>query len=117
LNKFNRLIILGTAAALLLAACDNAVMVNKRVTFKIQGDPHSVLYPLSVTRDGEDVRIQLKENAPLPEIISIDPLAGPEAFNFTRNENTLIVPEKFDHLRLLHAGATPIDILSEATVK
>lgn len=117
MNNFNKLIIPAAAALLLLAACDRAVNVNKRVPYAIEGDPHSVLYPLEVKRDSEDVRIQLKQFAPVPEVFSVDPSGRTVAFNFTVAGNTLIVPGKFDHLRLRHEGAQAIDIISVETVK
>jgi hypothetical protein len=117
LNHIKRLSILAAAALLLLAACDNAVNPNKRVPYLIKGDPHSVLYPLDVKRDSEDVRIELKESAPVPEVFSVDASGRAVAFNFTVEGNTLIVPGKFDHLRLRYKGAEAIDIVSEDTVK
>lgn len=116
LNNFNRLIILAAAALPLLAACDQAVMVSNEPPYIIKGDRHSALYPLLVKRDGEDVRIELNLAAPVPEIFSIDAAGHAIAFNFTKAGNEFIVPGKFEHLRLLHAGAATVDILGEEKV-
>ncbi len=71
LNHFKRLIILA-AAALPLAACDNAVTVHHGASYIIKGDRHSALYPLAVQADGEDVRIELGAAAPVPEVFLIE---------------------------------------------
>ncbi|MFI4940211.1 MAG: hypothetical protein ACHP7O_07715 [Burkholderiales bacterium] len=85
--------------------------------YAIQGDARSVLYPLSVKRDSEDVRIVLNESAPVPDIVEVDPSGRAAAFNFTVEGHTVTVPGKFDHIQLRHKGAAAIDIVSEDTVK
>jgi hypothetical protein len=104
-------------SACMLSACDNAVQANKRMPYAVQGDARSVLYPLSVKRDSEDVHIVLKESAPVPEVFSVDPSGRAEVFNFTIEGHTVTVPGKFDHIQLRHEGAAAIDIVSEDTVK
>ncbi|HEY8101078.1 MAG TPA: TrbG/VirB9 family P-type conjugative transfer protein [Burkholderiaceae bacterium] len=111
MNYFTKLIIPVLTTLSLLTACDNAVRVKKNVTYSIKGDPQNVIYPLAVKPDSEDVRIQMKESAPIPEIFSIDARENAVAFNFTTEGSTIIVPGKFDHLQLRLKGAKPIDII------
>lgn len=113
LSKFTNIVVPITASLLLLSACDNAVIENKAVTYQITGDKQSLLYPLSVKRDSEDVLIELKELAQLPEIVSVDALGKEVAFNYTTEQRTLVVPNKFEHIQLRHAGTAPVDIISK----
>lgn len=112
MKYFTRVIVLAVTTLLLLSACDNAVRANKNVTYTIKGDTQSLIYPLAVKQDSEDVRIQMKQSAPLPEIFSIDAKGNAVAFIYTSEGDAIIVPGKFDHLQLRHAGTKPIDIIS-----
>jgi hypothetical protein len=116
LNQFNRLIALGTVM-LLLAACDKAVTMHKSVSYLIKGGQTGALYPLDVKEGNEDVRVTLKDSAPVPEIVSIDASGNEVAFNFTIEDHALIMPGKFEHLRLRHEGNESIDIFRKEAVK
>lgn len=100
-----------------LAACDNAVQMNQRTSYIVKGDAHSMLYPLSVTRDSEDVHIQMRDEAPVPEVVSFDSAGRAEPFNFAVTGHMLVMPGKFDRIELRHQGAAPIDIISGDTVR
>jgi len=110
LNRLNKWAILLAVVSMLLSGCDNAVRPNARTNYTISGDRQSMLYPLDVKTDGEDVRIQLKDKAPAPEIFSLDESGHAETFNFRSEGSTLIVPGKFDHLQLRHPGAQAVDL-------
>lgn len=117
-NYSNKLAVAAIFLLPLLAACDKAVKINDEVvSYVVKGDRHSVLYPFLVQQSGEDVRIQLQEAVPMPEILSIDTSGHAVAFNFTMEGNKLIVPGKFDHLQLRRAGAATIDIFSQISVR
>jgi len=96
----------------LCAACDNAVRENTKATYAVVGDKQSILYPVEVRTDSEDVRIQMKESAPTPEIFSLDASGHAEPYLFKAEGNALTVPGKFDHLQLRHPGSQAIDIFN-----
>lgn len=102
---------------MLLAACDNAVLMNKRASYVVKGDAHSVLYPVSVTRDSEDVHIQMRDEAPVPEVVSFDAAGRAEPFNFAVSGHMLVMPGKFDRIELRHQGDAPVDIISGDMVR
>ena len=112
LNYLNKLNMLVAASLISLTACDNAVMVSTNVPYIIKGDSNSVLYPLNVKRNGEDVFIQFKKTSPVTEVFLIDAFNRAIPFNFTISGDTLIVPGKFDHLRLGHGKLEAIDIIT-----
>ena len=95
----------------LLSACQKAVRDHEPLTFTIQGDAGSVLYPLEVVQQNEDVVIQLKPTAPLPTLSSRDSNGKESDYNFKSAGQTLIVPDKFDQLCLRHPGAGTIEII------
>lgn len=115
LSQFNRLAAF-VAALLLLAACDRAVRAHVDVAYRVEGNPQSALYPVEVRQDNEDVLIRLKNSAPAPEVTSIDPAGHEAAFNFAADGDRLLVPAKFDHLRLRYQGDT-VDILRKEAAK
>ncbi|MBC7405494.1 MAG: hypothetical protein H7252_07405 [Cytophaga sp.] len=101
------------AAIVSLSACQKAVRAHENVSFRVQGDLHSALYPMHVEQRSEDVYIQLKVSAPVPEISSLDVNGNEEVFLFNIEQDMLIVPGKFDHLCLRHAGEKTIDIVRD----
>ncbi len=114
LPNFTRLIIL-VAMLSLLPACDKAVRSSNAISYIVKGDPHSALYPLEVKRESEDVQIEMKHSAPLPDVFSIDAGGHALVFNFKIEGNKLVVPAKFDHLQLRHGAADKVDIFRETT--
>ena len=94
-----------------LQACQKAVKAPVDAVYVIQGSKQSVLYPVEVKQNSEDFYITLKAGAPLPTISSYDAAENKISFNFTVVENTIVVPGKFEHLRLSHDGDEAIDIL------
>ena len=100
------------AALCLISACQKAVKAPSESIYRIEGSKQSTLYPLEVKQNGEDVFIQLKPGAPLPEIISLDLVGNKMAFNYHFVNDTIVIPGKFEHIRLLHNGDDTIDIFS-----
>jgi len=97
-------------SASLCVACQKAVKAPQDAVYSIKGSKQSLLFPLEVKQKGEDVFITLAPNAPLPEISSFDSAENKIPFNFSLVENTIVVPEKFEHLRLSHGKDDVIDI-------
>lgn len=112
MNPASSRILLGAAGLLLLAACDNAVRLHAHAPYLIEGDARGALYPLSVTRDSEDVHIELKNEAPPPEVYTVDHAGHATPYNFTLTGHTLVVPGKFERIQLRHAGAEPVAVVS-----
>ncbi len=108
-NILNKIVML-LASASLCVACQKAVKAPEDAVYSIQGSKQSLLFPLEVKQKGEDVFITLAPNAPLPEISSYDAAENKIPFNFSLVENTIVVPEKFEHLRLSHGKDDVIDI-------
>lgn len=102
---------------LLLTACNKAVTAHAKVTYLVQGNPQSALYPVDVRQTNEDVVIQLKQSAPVPEVTSVDSEGHELAFNFETAGTGLIVPAKFSHLRLRHKGDDTTDIVRQESPK
>jgi hypothetical protein len=94
----------------LLSACGEAVRAPKVATYRIQGQPSSTLYPLSVKEMSEDVVIQLKANTQAPVAYSVDTEGKSIPFNYHVEGNTLTIPGKFDHLILTRPDASRVDI-------
>ena len=105
--------ILFISAFFLLAGCQKAVKAPIDSVYVIKGNKQSALFPIDVKQNSEDVLIQLKTDAPLPEISSLDLAGNKIPFNFHIVNNTIVVPGKFAHLRLTHAADDAIDILQE----
>ncbi|WP_304770548.1 hypothetical protein [Undibacterium sp.] len=116
MNKLNRRIIF-MAVFFLLSACERAVNGHKTVSYLIHGEKQGVLYPLEVRQHSEDVLIQLKESAPVPDILSVDAKGRVVPFSFTTEGTMLVVPGKFDHLRLRHDGVGTVDIIRQEIAK
>jgi hypothetical protein len=96
-----------------LCGCQKAVKAPQEAAYTIKGDRQSTLYPIKVKQNSEDVFITLKPHAPLPEISSYDRAANKISFNFSLVENTIVVPGKFEHLRLTHANDDVVDIIRQ----
>ena len=109
--KFLKKLFLLLATASLCVACQKAVKAPVDAVYIIKGNKQSLLYPLEVKQNSEDVFITLAPNAPLPEISSYDAVNNKIAFNFSVVENTIVVPGKFEHLRLTHGNDDVIDII------
>jgi hypothetical protein len=118
LTNLYRLSFMSVLVLLSLLACDRVVNSNPNqdVAYVITGDVGSTLFPIELKKDGEDVRIRLLKSAPMPEIVSIDPDGHAVPFNFKIDGDTLVVPGKFDHIALHHAGTGTIDITKKSTV-
>ena len=84
---------------------------HESVTYQIHGDLSGKLYPIIVEQHSEDVFIILKESAPIPEVFSVDTKGQEKAFLFKIEQNTLIIPGKFDHISLRHVGEKSVDIV------
>ena len=104
---------LAIATMTVLVACQKAVKAPVDAVYSIKGNKQSLLYPLEVKQNSEDVFITLPPNAPLPEISSFDAAGNKITFNFSLVENTIVVPGKFEHLRLSHGSDDAIDILRQ----
>lgn len=94
----------------MLAACQEAVRAPVDAVYTVKGNKQSLLYPLEVKQNNEDVFIKLQANAPMPKISSFDAAENKIPFNFSLVENTIVVPNKFEHLRLSHGSDDVIDI-------
>ena len=88
-----------------------AVKLPTIASYTIEGKIDNPLYPISVKQDGDDVFIQMKESAPIPEVYILDRLRNATKFNFKIEGTKLIIPGKFKHLRLRYKGAEEIDII------
>lgn len=99
-----------------MTACQKAVREHEIFTYKIEGNTDSNLYPLEVSQANEDVLIKLK-TASLPEVFSIDSNGKESKFNFETEGKTLIVPAKFTHIVLRHAGDLTVGIIKEKSSK
>lgn len=86
---------------------------HETVTYQIQGDLNGNLYPIMVEQHSEDVFITLKESAPIPEVFSVDTKGQEKVFLYEVKQNTLIIPGKFDHISLRHAGEKSIEIIQK----
>jgi type IV secretory pathway VirB9-like protein len=108
-----RAIIAASFLALLLMSCDKTLdfKLGQDVSYEIKGNSQSELYPVELKRDGEDVRIRMKNSTPMPEIFSIDVSGGIQPFNFKTDGDALIVPGKFDHISLRHQGVDSVEII------
>lgn len=86
---------------------------HEPVTYLIEGDVNGKLYPIIVEQHSEDVYIKLKESAPIPEVFSVDMKGKEKTYLFTVEQNTLIIPGKFEHLSLRHVGEKSVEIIQE----
>lgn len=111
--KKNIKVVLCIAAICTLSACEKAVREHETVTYQIQGDLNGNLYPIMVEQHSEDVFITLKESAPIPEVFSVDTKGQEKVFLYKVKQNTLIIPGKFDHISLRHAGEKSIEIIQK----
>jgi len=96
-----------------LSGCQKAVKAPQEAAYAIRGDRQSTLYPVEVKQNSEDVFITLKPLAPLPEISSYDRAENKISFNFSLVGNTIVVPGKFEHLRLAQGNDNVIDIIRQ----
>ena len=94
-----------------MSACEKAVREHETATYQIQGDLNGKLYPIMVEQHSEDVFITLKESAPIPKVFSVDTKGQENVFLFKMEQNTLIIPGKFDHISLRHAGEKSVEII------
>jgi hypothetical protein len=101
------------ATTLAFSACDKAVRKHETITYHIEGDANGNLYPINVEQHSEDVYIELKKSAPIPEVFSVDMKGQEKAFLFKIEQGTLIIPGKFIHLSLRHAGEKSVEIIRE----
>lgn len=95
------------------SACQKAVREHENFVYKIEGEADSNLYPVEVSQVNEDVLIKLKTATLTPEIFSIDSAGTESKFNFDSEGKTLIVPAKFSHIVLRHAGEPAVGIFKE----
>ena len=100
----------------LLGACQKAVRDPQPSTFTMKGNVDSVLYPLEVVQQNEDVLIQLKPEAPQPQLSSRDSNGKESDYNFRSAGQTLIVPDKFDQLCLRYHGIGTVEIIRKNAV-
>ena len=100
--------------AVLCSACQKAVKAPVDAVYIIKGNKQSQLYPLEVKQNSEDVFITLAPGAPLPEISSYDAAGNKIAFNFSVVDNTIVVPGKFERLRLAHGNDDVIEIIHKS---
>lgn len=111
--KKNIKVLLCIAATIAFSACEKAVRKHEMVTYQMNGDLNSKLYPILVGQHSEDVFVTLKEYAPIPEVFSVDAKGKEKAFLFKIEQNTLIIPAKFDHISLRHVGEKSVEIIRE----
>jgi len=112
LSAFKKTFVL-LAIAGSLVACQKAVKAPVDAVYLIKGNKQSMLYPTEVKQNSEDVFITLKPGAPMPEISSFDAAENKIQFNFSLVENTIVVPGKFERLRLSHGSDDAIEILRQ----
>lgn len=112
MNKMLKIISLASML-IFSAGCQKAVREHEIFIYKIDGNTDSNLYPVEVSQVNEDVLIKLKNPTLTPEIFSVDPAGTESKFNFENEGKTLIVPAKFSHIILRHAGERTVGIFKE----
>ncbi|CAN5792125.1 hypothetical protein BH11PSE12_BH11PSE12_02100 [soil metagenome] len=106
-------IIIIVFSVVFFSACEAALSPPKNSTFIVKGNINSAIYPIEVKQDGDDIYIQLKDFAPEVEMLSIN-FNQVTSFNYKRVGDRLIVPAKFNNIRLHHQGDDDVDITFQA---